>query len=157
MIDNDLIPYSIRWKKSMSGLGIMYSNLYNMLITEYDIQGVKKLNYMMYDVGFKQSLEILKELDLERNLEGCAYVLLTMHRLFGLKSKIVEKQDKKVVIHVSHCSWGDQVNGWTPRTCNSIANYETGIVRGILPDATHHYVKKRSLGNDVCELIISIN
>ena len=54
MIDHDLIPHSIRWKKSMSGLGVMYSNFYDMMINEYDIQGIKKLDNTMYNIGFKQ-------------------------------------------------------------------------------------------------------
>ena len=140
----------------MSGFGVMYSNFYDMMINEYDIQGIKKLDNTMYKIGFKQGPEILKELHLERNIEGCAYVVLTMHKLFGLKSKIAEKNDKRIVIHVSHCSWWNHVDGWTPRTCNSIAHYETGLVNGILPDAVHRYKNKRSLGNEVCELIISI-
>jgi hypothetical protein len=157
LIDFDLIPKSLRWKKSATGLGTIYSDLYTMLINEHDIQGIKKMNNVMYNIGLKQGPEILKELDLERNLEGCAYVLLTMHRIVGMKSKIVEKNDKKIIIHVSHCSWGNHIAGWTPGTCNSIAHSETGLVMGILPDALHQYTKKRSLGNEVCELIISMN
>ncbi|MGA2677204.1 MAG: hypothetical protein ACLQG5_04490 [Methanobacterium sp.] len=49
------------------------------------------------------------------------------------------------------------IDGWTPRTCYSIAHYETGLLKGILPDAVHHYKKSRSLDNEICELIISNN
>lgn len=157
MIDFDLIPNSIRLKKSVTGLGTMYSNLYAIMINGKDIQGIKKMNEVMYGIGLNHGPEILKELNLEKNLEGCAYVLLTSHRIFGIKSKIVEKSDKKIVIYASHCSWGNHISGWTPGTCNSIANYETGVVNKILPNATHQYTKKRSLGHEVCELIISIN
>lgn len=157
IVDFDLIPNSIRWKKSTKGLGTMYSNLYAMLINEHDIQGIKKMSDVMYNIGFEQSPEILEQLGLEKNLEGCAYVLLTSHRIFGIKSKIVEKSDAKIIIHASYCSWGNHINGWTPGTCNSIANYETGVVNRLLPDAQHQYTRKRTLGDEVCEVIISIN
>ncbi len=156
IIYHGLIPHSLRWKKNAKAFGVMYSKMHNMMIKEYDVQNVKNLDDMMYNWGFKQGPEILKDLDLEENLEGCAYVLLTAHRLTGLKSKIAEKNDKKIVIHVSHCPWWNHIEGWTPRTCKSIAHYETGLVRGILPNALHQYKSKRSLGNNVCELIISI-
>ncbi len=157
LIDLDLIPKSLRWRKSAKGLGTIYSDLYTMLINEHDIPGIKKMNNVMYNIGLKQGPEVLKELGLDKNLEGCAYAVLAMHRIVSMKSKIVEKSDKKIVIHVSHCSWGNHIDGWTPGTCNSIACSETGLVKGILPDALHQYTKKRSLGNEVCELIISTN
>lgn len=154
-IDFDLIPSSMRWKKSAKGWGTVYSNLYTMLIAEQDVQGIKKMNKVMYDIGFKEGPGILKQLGLKSNLEGCAYVLLVSHRIFGMKSKIVEKSDKKIIIHASHCAWGNNVAGWTPGTCNSIAHYETGVVNRILPGALHQYKKMRSLGDEVCELVIS--
>ena len=157
MITYDLIPPSIRWKKSVTGLGTMYSDLYSAMLQERDIQGIKRLDKVMHEIGLKQGPKILKELDMGWDLEGCAYVLLAAHRLFGMKSKIAEISVNKVVINVSHCSWGTRIDGWIPATCSSIAHYETGVVKSILPNATHKYTKKRSLGDDVCELIISDN
>ena len=152
-----IIPHSLRLKKITKGWGVMYFNMYNLMLNKYDIQGIKNLNDMMYNWGLKQGPEILKELNFDENLEEYAYVLLTAHRLSGLKSKIVEKSDNKIIIHVSHCQWWNNIEGWTPRTCNSVAHYETGLLKGILPNAQHQYTKKRSLGNEVCELIISNN
>jgi hypothetical protein len=156
LIEWDLLPCSIRWKKSVSGIGRMYADIMVMMQKEYGVEGVKKLSNVMYNIGFNQTDEILDILGLERNLEGCAYALLAMHRIFGIKSKIVRKENNKIVIHVTKCYWGKSKKGWTPKTCASIAQYETGLVKGILPNATHIYTKRRSLGHDVCELIIAV-
>lgn len=61
----------------------------------------------MYNIGLGQSTEILEMLDLKKDLEGCAYVLLAVHRIFGIKSKIVQKDKNKVIIHARKCRWGD--------------------------------------------------
>ena len=157
IIDLDIVPYSIRWKKSVSGIGRMYADIMKMLQENYGSGGVKQLSETMYNIGLNQADEILESLGLERNLEGCAYVLLAMHRIFGIKSKIVKKENDRVIIHITHCYWGKSRKGWTSETCASIAQYETGLVKGILPSAMNFYTKKRSLGNDVCELIIVLN
>jgi len=155
IIDWDLVPCSVRWKKSVSGVGIMYAEIMKMMQESYGAEGVKKLSEVMYNIGLHQANEILESLGLERTLEGCAYVLLAMHRIFGVKSRIVQKDSDRVVIHATRCYWGKRKKGWTPKTCASIQQYETGLVKGILPSATHFYTKRRSLGDKVCELIIA--
>ena len=156
IIEWDLLPCSTKWKKSVSGIGRMYADILKMMEKEYGKAGVEKLGKVMYNIGINQAAEILETLGLERNLEGCAYALMAMHRIFGIKSKIVKKEKDKIVIHVTECCWGKKKKGWTPKTCASIAQYETGLVKSILPNASHIYTKRRSLGDEVCELIISI-
>jgi len=155
IIDLGLIPYSVRWKKSVSGIGRMYANMMRMMEEDYGAEGVRKLSDVMYNIGVNQADEIRETLGLERNLEGCAYVLLAMHRIFGVKSKIVRRDNDRVVIHVTHCQWGKRKKGWTHKTCASIQQYETGLVKGILPSATHFYTKRRTLDDEVCELIVA--
>jgi len=156
IIEFGILPCSIRWKKSVSGIGRMYAEIMEMMQKEYGGEGVKKLSNVMYDIGVKQADEIIKTLGLEKNLEGCVYALLAMHRIFGIKSKIVKKEKNKAVIHVTGCYWGKKVKCWVPKTCASIAQYETGLVKGILSNASHIYTKRRSLGDEVCELIITV-
>lgn len=154
IIDWNLIPSSIKWKKSVSGVGRMYANILNMMREEYGDEGIKKLGGVMFNIGYNQAKEILELLGMERNLEACAYTLLIMHRIFGIKSKIVQKNRDRIVIHVSYCFWGKRKRGWTPNTCASIQEYETGLVKRILPSAIHYYTKRRSLGDIICELNI---
>ncbi len=156
IVEYDLLPCSIRWKKSVSGIGRMYADIMKMMKENYSSEGVKRLSKVMYNIGFTQASEILELLGLERNLEGCAYALLAMHRIFGIKSKIVKKESNKIIIHVTDCCWGRKKRGWTPQTCASIGQYETGLVKGILPDATPIYPKRHTLGHDVCELVLTL-
>jgi hypothetical protein len=150
----DLIPYSLKWKKSVSGIGMIYVDTLEMMQKKYGKEGVDNLNEIMYDIGLRQSTEILETLDLKRDLEGCAYVLLTMHRIFGIKSKIIQKNTNKIVIHAKKCRWGEHLEKWNARTCLSIDNYEAGLIEGILPFSEHRYTKRRSCGDDICELVI---
>lgn len=156
IMDLDMVPYSIKWKKTISGIGSIYIGFMEMMQREYGSEGVRNLNDVMYTIGLNQAEEVLDSIGLERDLKGCAYTILTMHRIFGIKSKIIKRDENKVVIHVTHCRWGNYKEGWTPKTCASIEKYETGLVKGILPLADHVYTKRRSLGDNVCEIIITL-
>jgi hypothetical protein len=157
LITWDRIPYHLRWRKSVSGIGMIYVETLEMMQEKYGKEGVDNLNEVMYNIGRCQSLEILEELDLKRDLEGCAYVVLTMHRIFGIKSKIVQKDDNKIVIHASKCRWNGHLTKWNVKTCLSIDNYESGLIEGVLPLSEHAYTKRRSLHDEVCELVISLS
>ncbi|HEY3361436.1 MAG TPA: hypothetical protein VGK06_06270 [Methanosarcina sp.] len=85
----DFIPYSLRWKKSVSGAGIIYVDTLEMIQEKYGKEDVNNLNEIMYNIGRGQSTEILEMLDLKRDLKGCAYVLLAIHRVFGIRNKII--------------------------------------------------------------------
>ena len=92
----DRIPCCLRWRKSVNGVGTIYlRTLLEMMQERYGIDGINNLNEVMYNIGLGQSTEILEQLDLKRDLEGCAYVLLAMHRIFGIKSKIIQKDNKQ--------------------------------------------------------------
>lgn len=156
MLVYDRIPLNIRWKKSVSGTGVIYADTLRMMQEKYGKEGVNDLNEVMYNIGYRQAPEILNQLDMDKDLEGCAYVLLTMHRIFGIRSKIISDEKNRIVIHAQKCRWAGHVNGWDAKTCLSIDRYEAGLIEAILPHCTHNYTKRRSCGADVCELVISI-
>lgn len=156
IVEWDLIPLHVKWKKSVVGTGVLYAQIMNMMQKTYGAEGVKKLNETTYMIGVNQAGQLLELLGLERTLEGCAYTLMAMHRIFGIQSRIVQEDDNRIVIHVTHCYWGRGTKEWTPHTCASIAHYETGLVRGIMPSAQHSYTKKHTLGDEVCELTLTL-
>ncbi|WP_292389819.1 hypothetical protein [Methanosarcina sp. UBA5] len=80
-----------------------------------------------------------------------------MHRIFGIKSKIIQKDTNKIVIHARKCRWGGRLNKWNARTCLSIDNYEAGLIEGILPFSKNTYTKRGTCGDNVCELVISFS
>ena len=57
------------------------------------------------------------------------FIIYFLYDISIIKSKIVEKSDKKIVIHVSHCQWQNNVKGWTPGTCESVAHYATELLK----------------------------
>ena len=42
IIDFNLIPCSVKWKKSVSGIGRIYADVAEMMYDNYSIEGVKK-------------------------------------------------------------------------------------------------------------------
>ncbi len=157
LIESDKIPCYLKWKKSVSGIGTIYINTLEMMQEKYGKDGVNNLNRVMYNIGISQSTEILEILDLKRDPEGCAYALLVMHRIFGIKSKIIQNNNNKIIIHARKCCWAGQIKGWNGRTCLSMDNYEAGLIEGILPASKHAYTKRRSCGENICELVINFS
>jgi hypothetical protein len=125
----------------------MYRDMYRLL----DEEDRTKLSKMMEDMGREHSEEILRRLGASRDLHGCALALMAYHRVFGIDSSVVEEMRDEIVIHVSSCMWKDK-RGWTPEICASIEGFEAGLVRGIDGSIKHFYTKRRSLGDEVCEM-----
>ncbi len=140
-----MIPMKLRWEQSVSAVGSLYRNVFNLL----DPGDRKKLSRMMEDWGREHADEALNRLHASRDLRGCALALMLYHRIFGIKSSIAKERDDEIVIHVSHCMWKDK-RGWTPEICASIEAFETGLVNGVDPSIKHFYTSRRSLGDRVC-------
>ena len=125
MIVHDLVPMRIRWGKSASGIGRMFNDVFH----------------------------IVETLKIERNLHGCAIALMGMHRVFGIKSHIVEENANEVKIHATECMWKNKKE-WTPEVCASIDGYERGLSEGIDKNILHICTKRRSDGDNFCELVL---
>jgi hypothetical protein len=155
MIDLDLIPCRTRWRKSVRGIGRIHANTYIKLRERYGPEGTRLLGQVMYGLGSEQAMDIVDSLGLTRDLEGCAYAVMVMHRIFGIKSKIAQRDEEEVVIEISHCEWGRRTGGWIPEMCASIGRYEDGVIETILPEARHSYESRHTLGNETCRLVIT--
>ncbi|MCD4843519.1 MAG: hypothetical protein K8R25_03425 [Methanosarcinales archaeon] len=149
MVVHDFIPARVRWRKSASGVGRMFNDVFHML----DKNERVKLTKMMYSWGLADSDEIVKTLGIERNLHGCAIALMGMHRLFGIKSHIADENANEIKIHATECMWKNK-RSWTSEVCVSIDHYERGIVDGINKNLKHYYTTRRSKGDKFCELIL---
>lgn len=146
-IRHDLIPLKTRWEQTVSAVGSLYRNFYNLL----EPGERPRLSSMMKEMGLEHSREILPRIGAERNLHGCALALMAYHRLFAIKSRIAEETPEEIVIHVTSCAWKDK-GGWTPELCASIQSFENGLVKGVDTAIGHRYTKRRSLGDPVCEI-----
>jgi len=149
MIKNDLIPAKVRWKKSASGVGRLFNDVFNML----DEDDRKKLTKLTHDWGLSDASAVIETLKVERDLHGCAIALMAMHRIYGIKSYIARESGDEITIHATKCMWKDE-KGWTPRVCASISAYEMGLIEGIDKNIQHLYTKRRSMGDEFCELVL---
>ena len=137
----------LKWELAVSAVGSMYRDMFSLL----DEGDRVKLNRMVDGMRLEHSEEILRRLGASRDLHGCASALMAYHRIFGIDSSVVKETDEEIVVHVSSCMWKDK-RGWTPEICASIEGFETGLVRGINGSIKHFYTKRRSLGDEVCEM-----
>jgi len=142
-----MVPMKMRWEQAVSAVGSLYRNVFYLLGPDDRI----KLSRMMEDWGLEHSEEVLNRLGGSRDLHGCALALMSYHRIFGIKSSIVKETENEIVIHVSHCMWKDK-RGWTPKICASIEAFEAGLVKGIDRSIKHFYTRRRSLGDQICEM-----
>jgi len=150
-VKHDLIPMKLRWMQAVSAVGSLYRDVFYLLGPDDRV----KLYKMMEDLGLEHSKEVLNRLGASRSLHGCALALMAYHRIFGIKSSIVKQTEEEVVIHVSHCMWKEK-RKWTPQVCASIEAFEAGLVRGIDGSIQHFYTKRRSLGDQFCEMHLLI-
>jgi len=151
LVKKDLIPIKFRWKKSVSGVGTLYKDIYQML----DKSGKQKLTKLMYKEGLEQAEDAIKTLGIGRGIKDCTLALMATHRIYGIKSHIVKETDNEVIIHCTDCMWCKK-KGWTPAVCASIEAFETGLVKGINKKIKHFYTKRRSLRDKYCEMILRV-
>lgn len=61
-------------------------------------EGRRELAKLMYDWGLEDAERPIKILGIKRDLHECAIALLAMHRIFGIKSRIVRETENEIVI-----------------------------------------------------------
>jgi len=149
VVKHDLMPARIRWRRSASGVGRLFNDIFHML----NANDRKKLAKLLYDWGISDADEAVKTLKIERNLHGCAVALLATNCIFGIKSYIAKENSDEIIIHATECLWKDKKN-WTPDVCASIEEYDIGLVKGINKNVRYFCTKRRSKGDEVCEIVL---
>jgi hypothetical protein len=149
VVRHNLLPARIRWKKSASGVGRLFNDVFHFL----DESQREKLAELVYEWGISDSNEVIRTLEIERNLHGCAVALIAMNCIFGIKSYIARESDDEIVIHATECLWKDKKN-WTPKVCASIEQYDVGLIKGIDKSVDYFCTKRRSKGDKICEVIL---
>lgn len=149
IVRNDLIPVKMRWRKSASGVGRLFNDVYHML----SIDDRRKLANLLYEWGLNDAEEVVDTLKIKRDLHGCALAILAANSVFGIRSKIVREIENEVVIHATECLWKNKKN-WTPEVCTTIDQYDIGLVAGINKNVHYSCFKRRSKGDPVCEVVL---
>jgi len=149
LVMHDLLPARIRWKKSASGVGRLFNDVFYLL----DENERKKLTELMYEQGLSDADKVAETLKIKRNLHGCAVALMAANCVYGIKSRIAKENNNEIIIHARECLWKNKRN-WTPAVCASIENYDVGLVKGIDKNVEYSCTKRRSKGDNFCEVIL---
>ena len=148
-IMHNLVPARIRWKKSASGVGRLFNDVFYLL----DEGEREKLAELVYEQGISDADEVIRTLKIKRNLHGYAVALMATNRVFGIKSYIAKENNNEIIIHATECLWKDKRN-WTPKVCASIEKYDVGLIKGIDKSVKYYCTKRRSKGDKICEVIL---
>lgn len=143
------MPARIRWKKSASGVGRLFNDVFHLL----NEGERKKLAELVYEWGMNDANDIIAALGIERDLHGCAVAIVAMNCVFGIESRIIKEDNNEVIIHATECLWKNKRN-WTPEVCASVERYDVGLVKGIDKNVDYYCTKRRSKGDSVCEVIL---
>jgi len=149
VIKSDLMPEGIRWKVCANGVGRLFNDVFK-IIERDQRQDITKL---MYEWGIADADRVIEALKAERDLHGCAIAVIGMNQIFGIKSHIQRESSEEVIVHATECLWKD-LKDWTPEVCSSISAYDVGLVAGINKDVRQFFTKRRSMGDNVCELVL---
>ena len=149
VIRHNLLPARVRWKKSASGVGRLFNDVFNML----DEDNRRKLTKLMYDSGLDDAKRLVEALKVERDMHGCAVAIIAMNCIYGIKSNIARENSNEIIIHATECLWKDKEN-WTPKVYASIESYDVGLVKGINKNVKYICTKRRSKGDKICEIIL---
>jgi len=149
VVRHNLLPARIRWKKSASGVGRLFNDVFHLL----DDGERKKLAELVYEWGMNDADDAIAALGISRNLHGCAVAIVAMNCVFGIESRIIKEDNNEVIIHATECLWKNKRN-WTPEVCASVERYDVGLVKGIDKNVDYYCTKRRSKGDSVCEAIL---
>lgn len=149
LIRHDLLPARIRWKKSASGVGRLFNDVFHLL----DEGERGKLAELTYEQGVSDADEVVRTLKIKRSRHGCAVALMAANCVFGIKSYIAKENSNEIIIHATECLWKDK-RKWTPKVCASIEKYDVGLIKGIDKNVKYYCTKRRSKGDKICEVIL---
>lgn len=148
------IPSSTKWKLVLKGLGKLYSSIAEELEkNESGSDSAKALADATYNVGFDFGEDLKEELKLGSSIDDVAVAMDLEHRVFGMKAKVAEKSDRRIVYHCRECAWKKY---FTPKLCIAIGQAEKGIAQALNPKAQYHILQTRTMGKDKCIFEVEI-
>lgn len=138
----------------MKGLGKLYGAIGNELEkSEGAGDSTKALADAAYRVGFDFGEDLKEELKLGSSIEDVAAAMDLEHRVFGMKAKVTEKSDRRIIYHCSECAWKKY---FTPKLCIAIGQAEKGIAQALNPKAQYRILQTRTMGKGKCIFEVEI-
>lgn len=148
------MPPSTKWRLVLKGLGKLYGAIGNELEkSEGPCDSTKALADAAYRVGFDFGEDLKEEFKLGSGIEDVAVAMDLEHRVFGMKAKVAEKSDRRIVYHCRECAWKKY---FTPKLCIAIGQAEKGIAQALNPKAQYRILQTRTMGKDKCIFEVGI-
>jgi predicted hydrocarbon binding protein len=148
------VPSSMKWEAVLKGVGKLYRAVYD----EMEKNGGKAVpTKTLADASYKLGLDFgrdLKEmLHLGTSLDDVATAMDVEHQIFGMKTTVVEKSEKRVVYHCHQCAWQKYL---FPKLCVAIGQAEKGIAQAFDPNAKYHILQTRTMGKEYCIFTVEV-
>jgi hypothetical protein len=148
------IPSSVKWESVLKGVGKLYRAIYDELEKDGDKSiPSEALANAAYEVGLDFGESLKEKLHLNGTIEDIAVAMDVDHKIFGMKAKIAEKTEGKIVYHCYQCAWKRY---FTPKLCIAIGQAEKGIAQALNPKAEYNVLQTRTMGKDFCIFTIEI-
>jgi hypothetical protein len=144
----------MKWESVLKGIGKLYRAIYDELEKGGDAETSSKvLANAAYAVGFDFGGNLKEAFHLGSSIEDIAVAMDVDHKIFGMKAKIVEQNERKVVYRCYQCAWKKY---FTPELCIAIGQAEKGIVKALNPEAKYNIIQTRTMGKDFCVFAIEV-
>lgn len=147
------IPSSKKWKLVLKGVGKLYRAIYDELKEADEKVSTKVLANAAYKVGLDFGETLREEFHLGNTIKDIAFAMDIEHKVFGIKAKVAEKNQRKIIYHCHECAWEKY---FEPKLCIAIGQAEKGIAQALNPQAKYHVLETRTMGRDRCTIEIEI-
>jgi len=148
------VPSSIKWEAVVKGIGKLYRAIYDEMRKNGDetVPG-KTLANASYRVGLDFGKDLKQALNLGGTIEDIATAMDVEHQIFGMRARITEKSESKIVYHCYRCAWQKY---FCPELCMAIGQAEKGIAQALSPEAKYYIRQTRTMGKEYCVFAIEL-
>lgn len=143
----------MKWKLVLKGVGKLHRAIYDELEKNNSGSQVKALAKGAYKVGLDFGESLKEEFQLGNSIEDIGFAMAVEHKVFGMKTKVAEKSDRRIVFHCFECAWKKY---FTPKQCIAIGQAEKGIAHALNPQAKYHILQTRTMSKDKCIFEVEI-
>ncbi len=147
-IELGVIPPNVRLKKIIQAYGELFMEMYEWSERQGLLDGFAN---SIYKRGKKNGKRFKEKFNLTGTPKDAAFTLITGHKLFGIKSRIVRDSKTKAVIQVLDCPWKEL---FTSQACDVLGNIEKGACEAIDQDISYAITKKLTDEDDICEFVV---
>jgi predicted hydrocarbon binding protein len=142
----------MKWEAVLKGVGKLYRAIYDeMAKNDGKTVPTKTLADASYKVGLDFGKDLKETLHLGGSIKDIAVAMDVEHQIFGMKTRIAEKSERKIVYHCYRCAWQKY---FSPKLCIAIGQAEKGIAQALNPEVKYYILQTRTMGKEYCVFAI---